>query len=223
MNSEPADTRHSLVASATMAPRRTASKVAGRPAAPTIAAITQSLGDGGRADQSLGPAAASTLLPESARLSVAIGRGIGDHGELGPVRLREGRQVLQLADSRSGLDPKAIRNRRAIRSSVLLPTEPVAPSTVTERGRSAEGAALMAMLLGLPNISHQGQDRCGEQQAIETIEQTAMAGDEPAAVLDAGFPFERRFGEIADLRDHRQADGEKDRRQAARRAPGSAP
>ena len=44
ISSAPAQTRHSLVASATIAPRRTAVSVGPRPAAPTIAAITQSAG-----------------------------------------------------------------------------------------------------------------------------------------------------------------------------------
>ena len=44
MNSVPAQTRHSLLASATVAPRATAASVGRSPAAPVIAAITQSAG-----------------------------------------------------------------------------------------------------------------------------------------------------------------------------------
>ena len=44
MNSAPAQTRHSLLASATVAPRSTAASVGRKPAAPVIAAITQSAG-----------------------------------------------------------------------------------------------------------------------------------------------------------------------------------
>ena len=44
MNSAPAQTRHSLLASATIAPRSTAASVGRKPAAPVIAAITQSAG-----------------------------------------------------------------------------------------------------------------------------------------------------------------------------------
>ena len=44
MNSAPAQTRHSLLASATVAPRSIAASVGLRPMAPLIAAITQSAG-----------------------------------------------------------------------------------------------------------------------------------------------------------------------------------
>ncbi len=67
----PAETRHSLLASATTAPRRTAASVGRRPAAPTIAAITQSAGIKAASITASGPAAASTPLPESAAFNSA--------------------------------------------------------------------------------------------------------------------------------------------------------
>jgi hypothetical protein len=67
----PAQTRHSLLASATAAPRRTAASVGPSPAAPTIAAITQSAGRSAASISASSPAAASIPLPASASLRAA--------------------------------------------------------------------------------------------------------------------------------------------------------
>ena len=70
MNSAPAQTRHSLLASATVAPRSTAASVGFSPAAPLIAAITQSAGRSRRFDHGrLAGCAASMPVPASASLS----------------------------------------------------------------------------------------------------------------------------------------------------------
>ena len=62
----PAQTRVSLLASATTAPRRTAASVASRPAAPTMADITQSAGRAPASATAVAPAATSTPVPLSA-------------------------------------------------------------------------------------------------------------------------------------------------------------
>ncbi len=65
----PAQTRHSLLARPTIAPRLTASMVGPSPAAPTIPAITKSAGPAAASSTALGPAAALTFDPESESLS----------------------------------------------------------------------------------------------------------------------------------------------------------
>ncbi len=66
ISSAPAQTRHSLVASATIAPRRIAVSVGPRPAAPTIAAMTQSAGREAASIRPASPQAVSMPLPASA-------------------------------------------------------------------------------------------------------------------------------------------------------------
>jgi hypothetical protein len=69
MNSPPAQTRHSLLASATVAPRSAAASVGARLAAPVIAAITQSAGRCAASTIAASPAAASIPEPASSALS----------------------------------------------------------------------------------------------------------------------------------------------------------
>ena len=69
MNSPPAQTRHSLLASATMAPRSAAASVGFNPAAPVIAPITQSAGRSAASTRASAPAAASMPVPASASLN----------------------------------------------------------------------------------------------------------------------------------------------------------
>src|SRR6185437_15492508 len=69
VTSAPAQTSTSLLASATMAPRRTASSVGAKPAAPTIAAIIQSAGRAAASTTAAAPAPTSMPLPASASLS----------------------------------------------------------------------------------------------------------------------------------------------------------
>ena len=64
----PAHTRHSLLASATTAPRRRAAMVGARPAAPTMAAITHSAGRAAASTSASGPAATRTGAPSSSAL-----------------------------------------------------------------------------------------------------------------------------------------------------------
>ena len=63
MNTSPAVTRHSLLASATRRPCRTAAMVGRRPAAPMMPAITQSAGRSAASIKASAPAATSMPLP----------------------------------------------------------------------------------------------------------------------------------------------------------------
>src|SRR5207244_656626 len=59
--------------------------------------------------------------------------------------------------------------------------------------------------------------RSVEQQAVDTIEHAAVAGDEASGVLGSDAPLDRGFGEITDLSDHAEDDaGAGGARQAAR-------
>jgi hypothetical protein len=64
----PAQTRASLLASATMAPRSMAESVGASPAAPVIADITQSAGRAAASTRASGPAPTAIPLPESSLL-----------------------------------------------------------------------------------------------------------------------------------------------------------
>ena len=83
-SSAPAQTRLSLLASATIAPRRTAASAGARPAAPTMAAITQSAA---RAAASTRPLGAGRDLDAACRPAPRLQRRdrplVGDHRERG--------------------------------------------------------------------------------------------------------------------------------------------
>src|SRR5207342_1904958 len=66
MKKSPAQTRHSLLASATVAPRSTAASAGFNPAAPLTAAITQSAGRAAASMMALSPAPHSILVPARA-------------------------------------------------------------------------------------------------------------------------------------------------------------
>ena len=69
MNRLPAQTRHSLLASASVAPRSIAASAGSSPAAPVIAPITHSAGRRAASATASEPAAASMPLPESSAFS----------------------------------------------------------------------------------------------------------------------------------------------------------
>jgi hypothetical protein len=66
MNMPPAHTRHSLLASATVAPRLAAASVGLSPTEPLTAAITQSAGRSAASINAASPLAASMPVPDSA-------------------------------------------------------------------------------------------------------------------------------------------------------------
>ena len=85
MKMRPAETRHSLLASAVQVPCRTAASVGLRPAAPTIAAITQSAGRLAASISASAPAADLDAGAGKSGAEVGVATLIGDDGKLGPV------------------------------------------------------------------------------------------------------------------------------------------
>src|SRR5580692_6506240 len=103
---------------------------------------------------------------------------------------------------------------------VLSPIDPVAPRTDTLR--TADAAALLlrngTALIFSPNHKtaadaihaaaqkpeNRRHDHRGDEP-VEAIEQSAMAGNDVAGVLDAETPFHSGFKQIAELRSDREA------------------
>ena len=110
MKSSPAQTRHSLLASAMREPARMAASVGASPAAPTIPATTMSTGRAAASSIAAAPAAASMPVPASASLSAFIGRAVGDHRELAPWQSRATRaRLLGIAEGGDRLDLEVLR------------------------------------------------------------------------------------------------------------------
>ena len=86
MNSEPAHTSTSLLASATMTPRRIAASVGARPAAPTIPAMTHSAGRSAASTSAAGPLAASMPGPGERLLQRGVSAGSATAAKRAPRR-----------------------------------------------------------------------------------------------------------------------------------------
>src|SRR4249920_2572476 len=97
---------------------------------------------------------------------------------------------------------------------VLSPIEPVAPRTVTLRIADEaallfrNGTALMSSpnhksaagaIHAAPQNAENGRHNHGGNEPVETIHETAMAGDQMARILDAETPLDRGFEEVAEL------------------------
>ena len=108
MKKSPAQTRHSLLASATVAPRSTAASAGFSPAAPLTAAITQSAGRAAASMMALSPAPHSMRRAGQRILQFAEARGIGDRRKACAEFLCELGQRLHIAVRRQRLDPIAI-------------------------------------------------------------------------------------------------------------------
>ncbi len=135
VTSAPAHTSASLLASATRTPRRTAAMVGANPAAPTIAAMTQSDGRAAASTTAAAPAPVAMPLPASASFSSPYCVSSATTAKRAPSRraCSARRAAFLCATSastwyESGSAPSS--------STVLRPTEPVEPRTVTRRGRS---------------------------------------------------------------------------------------
>src|SRR6202790_1227353 len=100
---------------------------------------------------------------------------------------------------------------------VLSPIEPVAPSTVTARTADAGDLLLRngTALIFSPNhktaadaihaAPQRPENRCQHHrrdEAVETIEQPAMPGNDLAGVLDAETAFHSRLKKITELRNN---------------------
>src|SRR5262249_53244254 len=105
MKMSPADTRHSLLASAVAVPCRTASSVGLSPATPTIAAITQSAGRLAASSSASSPLDASAG-ERSAKCRVA--GWLRNHGELSAMQngeLGEPRGIVATSQSHNLMSP----------------------------------------------------------------------------------------------------------------------
>ena len=126
-NSAPAATSVSLLASAIVAPWRTAARVGRNPAAPTIADITTSAGRDAASSRAAGPAAASMPDPSSASRSAGSRAGSAVTAISAPSRraaaARPEMLVLPVtATVRICSGPKA-----SITEMVEAPIDPVTP------------------------------------------------------------------------------------------------
>src|SRR6476659_11098797 len=123
---------------------------------------------------------------------------------------------------------------RPTRSSVFSPIQPVAPSTEMRRGRVTGEVGLMVSecmastvirnaspdkqpTTGIGRIAQGDQCRrdCGDEKAIDAVEQPTVAGDEIAHVLGSKPALRRALAQIADLT--RRGDGHADQGQAPAR------
>ena len=220
MNSAPAQTRHSLLASATVAPRSAAASVGLRLVAPVIAAITQSAGRCAASTTASAPAAASMPEPDSSALSSPYSVGIGDGGKARAELARQLRKRGGVAMRGHRLDPIALgilpqqidraRTDRAGRAQQASPCAATgANSTLCPRllllhrlyhtSKPRAGAADP-----LTNDADEERGKGGDQEPVEAIHQSAMAGNEMARILRAETPLDRGFEQVAGLRQDRK-------------------
>src|SRR5512143_1095147 len=132
----PAQTRHSLFANATVAPRSIAASVGLSPTEPLIAAITQSAGRCAASISASSPAAASIRDPDSALFKSRYAAGSATTAWRAPTS----RAIFASAAAlrRALIDSTRYRSgSRLIRSTVLVPIEPVAPRMVIRRTSAA--------------------------------------------------------------------------------------
>ena len=223
MNSPPAQTRHSLLASATVAPRcdrgerRLQPGRAGDRRHHPIGRPLRGLDEG-----RLARARPRCPMPASASLS-------SRHRRPGRRPPRSGRRARARAAPSAARcaapsPPRRGSGRRSrrSRSMVLAPIEPVAPSSVTLRagvGRGRRWLQVVRILdaCGASRLTRPADPRAGASrppraqadqrsretaadEAVEPVHQAAMAGNECAGVLGAEPPLDRRFEQVAGLR-----------------------
>ena len=178
-------------------PASIAAIVGSSPAQPTIAAIVQSAPI----------AAASTQRLRAGRcLDAGAGQRVSQRGKAAFVgRPPRSLALVRIAAAASSVDvaiggqrqrPAKRSGSRSTRSSVELPTEPVAPRMVTR----------LHPISRYSSAAHDQQrgDRRDRHQPVEPVEHAAMAGQQVAAVLHAGAALEPAFEQIAALREHRE-------------------
>ena len=160
MKSGPAQTRHSLFASATSAPRRTASIVGARPAAPTIADMTQSEGRAAASLSAEGPAPTSMFKPASASRAAVRLPGSATAAKRGFRRRHASTSASRLrpaVTASTGMSAPCSRSS-SITCIVDWPTEPVTPRIETVRPTCVIGPRQKAA------TSHAGQTPARRQQ-----------------------------------------------------------
>ena len=135
-----AQTRVSLLAMASTPPLARAAMVAGSPAAPTMAAMVQSAGRLAAAITASGPAATWVSVPARASLSLAYCAGSASTAWRARKRRAWAARPCQSRPATSATISNSPSAAASSRATVLLPTEPVLPSTVMRRGRPAFNA-----------------------------------------------------------------------------------
>src|SRR5438132_907111 len=188
----PAITIGSLFARATNFPAVIAASAGTSPAPPTMAEMTRS-------------ASASVAVCRSPSVPLRIvvfrplhrarRRSAAARSAMAPTA---GENVRTCSSSLSTL-PLAVRPTAwnfsvnlLMMSRVLVPMEPVEPRMTIRFMRCSSGK------------SHREEAiveyRCREDQAVHAIQHAAVAGDEPAGILDAGAALQGGFAEIAERR-----------------------
>src|SRR6266851_2070899 len=186
MNSGPAMTSASLFARSTRLPAAAAASVAGRPAAPTIAAMTAW-------QSSCMTTSLSAAAPNRSSVPVSENLFFKSRSWLTPDSTAQRGRWLRHSASSGSAAACAVSAKtryrsgwRATTSSVLAPMEPVAPRTVRFIGSMADD---------------QRQEGRGERQggscAVDTVQNTPMSGQDFSAVLDSCLPLRRGLEQVA--------------------------
>ncbi len=194
MNTSPAMTSDSLLASRIFLPRWAARNADSRPAAPTIAAITISVSSRPAACANpAGPDRTSLRAPRaaSAVFSSVFERGVGNHGQAGIETRALVGQFPDVAIGGQGHDPEAAGIAR----------DDVQRAVADRSGRS-EDAIRLAGSLHQQAVS-QGEKGCAGQQAVVAVENTAVAGEQRAGVIQPDRAFVDADEQVAADRRHR--------------------
>ena len=130
----PAQTRLSLLAIAITPPRASAAMVAGRPAAPTMAAMVQSAGRLAAAITASGPAATWISVPASASFKALYCEGSASTAWRAFSRRACAARPCQSRPATRATMSNWPSGAASSRETVLFPTEPVLPRTVMRRG-----------------------------------------------------------------------------------------
>ena len=142
----PAQTRLSLLAIAITPPRASAAMVAGRPAAPTMAAMVQSAGRLAAAITASGPAATCISVPASASFKAAYCEGSASTAWRALSRRAWAARPCQSRPATRATMSNCPSGAASSRETVLFPTEPVLPRTVIRRGAAPPFNAIAARL-----------------------------------------------------------------------------
>src|SRR6059036_707986 len=188
----PAITIGSLFARATNFPAVIAASVGTSPAPPTMAEMTRSAS-----------ASVAICRSPSVPLRIVVFRPLHrarrrSAAAWSAMATTAGENVRTCSSSLSTL-PLAVRPTAwnfsvnlLMMSRVLVPMEPVEPRMTIRFMRCSSGK------------SHREEAiveyRCREDQAVHAIQHAAVAGDEPAGILDAGAALQGGFAEIAERR-----------------------
>ena len=133
----PAETRHSLLASAMSAPRRAAVRVGARPGVPAIAAITQPASVDAASSRPDLPAATAMPVPARADFSASYLPSSAVTASRAPnSRACSARSAMLPAPVKAVISNASRPPSWRTTSSVLAPIEPVEPNIVSLRGIS---------------------------------------------------------------------------------------